>query len=84
MPKALAQHEVLQVEQSLLAYGWHAVRVHAFIIGSAGTISESLHTILPTCGLARSETWQSLLNNIAYHSAVQTALCDCVQITLSH
>ena len=71
VPEALAQHE--ELNQSLLAYGWHAVRVHAFIIGSAGTISKSLHTILTTCGLARSETRQRLLNSIAYHSVVRTA-----------
>ena len=35
--------------------------------------SKSLHTILSSCGLARSETRQRLLNSIADHSAVQTA-----------
>ena len=45
VPEALAQHE--EHKQSQLAYGWHTVRVHAFIIGSAGTISKSLHITLP-------------------------------------
>ena len=69
--EALAQHADLK--QSLLAYGWQAVRVHAFIIGSAGTISNSLHTILTACGLAKIETRQRLLKNIAYNSVVRTA-----------
>ena len=48
VPEALAQHE--ELKQSLLAYGWHAVRVHAFIIGSAGTVSKSFahHSLVET------------------------------------
>ena len=68
VPEAQAQHE-----ESLLENGWQAVRVHAFIIGSAGTIGKSLHTILTTWGLAKSETRQRLLNSKAYNSVVRTA-----------
>jgi len=71
VPEALAQHENL--EQDLLAYGRKAVNVHAFIIGSAGTISQSLHNILASCGLPKIESRQRLLDKLAADSVARTA-----------
>ena len=71
VPSALAQHDDLK--RNLLDFGWKAVHVHAFIIGSAGTISQSLHTTLTHCGLPALETRQRLLNRIAADSVVRTA-----------
>ena len=71
VPDALAQHADLT--RNLLTHGWKAVHVHPFIVGSAGTISQSLHTILVQCGISTLETRQKLLHKIAADSVTRTA-----------
>ena len=77
---AVAQHEKLQ--QNLLDAGWGTVHIHAFIIGSAGTIRSECHTILNTCGITDTEQREGILKKLAVHSVRSTAAI--VRARLTH
>ena len=77
---AIDQHA--QLRDNLLAYGWGTVRIHPFIIGSAGTIRQDCHHVLSVCGITEEAAQDALLRKIAIFSAKRTA--DIVKTRLSH
>lgn len=78
-PEALAQHAELtrNLNAHACVAGKQLVNVHPFIVGSAGAISQSLHTILIQCGITCPNARQELLKEVATVLSEQQKSCGC-------